>query len=113
MSSRVSPFAALTGAEKQIKWLEVQSIRLPYVQGRLERDSVEAVEKARQSEKPDEKTKANSDAESPMPVQSVKAEARASFERAEFQRTRHKQYDAVIARMRQAEKNAKGYQALP
>ena len=32
MTNRVSPFAALTGAEKQIKWLEYQSVRLPYIQ---------------------------------------------------------------------------------
>lgn len=36
MSERVSPFAALTGAEKQIKWLEYQSIRLPYIEGGME-----------------------------------------------------------------------------
>jgi len=29
MSNHTSPFAALTGAEKQIRWLEYQSIRLP------------------------------------------------------------------------------------
>ena len=32
MANHVSPFAALTGAEKQIKWLEYQSVKLPYIQ---------------------------------------------------------------------------------
>ena len=36
MTNRVSPFAALTGAEKQIKWLEYQSVRLPYIQSGME-----------------------------------------------------------------------------
>lgn len=35
-SRRLSPFAALTGDEKQLKWLEYQSIRLPYVQGSVD-----------------------------------------------------------------------------
>ena len=37
MKSQVSPFAALTGAEKQLKWLEYQSIRLPYTRKRRSR----------------------------------------------------------------------------
>ena len=36
MANRVSPFAALTGAEKQIKWLEYQSVKLPYIQSGVE-----------------------------------------------------------------------------
>ena len=30
MARNISPFAALTNEEKQIKWMEYQSIRLPY-----------------------------------------------------------------------------------
>ena len=37
MQSQVSPFAALTGAEKQLKWLEYQSIRLPYTEAAVEK----------------------------------------------------------------------------
>ncbi len=37
MKSQVSPFAALTGAEKQLKWLEYQSIRLPYTEAAVEK----------------------------------------------------------------------------
>ena len=42
MSHQQSPFAALTGAEKQIKWLEYQSIRLPYVQNAIEQPAAKA-----------------------------------------------------------------------
>ena len=41
MSRQQSPFAALTGAEKQIKWLEYQSIRLPYVPAETEKESLQ------------------------------------------------------------------------
>ena len=36
MKGQVSPFAALTGEEKQLKWLEYQSIRLPYTETAVE-----------------------------------------------------------------------------
>lgn len=32
MAKNVSPFASLTSEEKQIKWMEYQTIRLPYTQ---------------------------------------------------------------------------------
>ena len=32
MARKISPFAMLTNEEKQIKWMEYQSIRLPYTQ---------------------------------------------------------------------------------
>ena len=32
MGRQLSPFAELTGDEKQIRWLEYQSLRLPYIQ---------------------------------------------------------------------------------
>lgn len=93
MNGRVSPFAALTSDEKQIKWLEVQSIRLPYVQGELEAQPQEPQPPV----KPEEQQK-------PAPSKAT--------ERAEFQKTRHRQYDAVIARMKQAETRANGYRPI-
>ena len=32
MAKKMSPFAALTSEQKQIKWMEYQSIRLPYTE---------------------------------------------------------------------------------
>lgn len=94
MSRTSSPFAELTGAEKQLKWLEYQTVRLPYVQG--------AVDAA-----PEPKT--------PLPeketVQAAPSMPLPSHTYQDFQKTRHSQYDAVIARMKQAEKKTTRYQS--
>ena len=42
MKTQVSPFAALTGEEKQLKWLEYQSIRLPYTETAVEKPAAPA-----------------------------------------------------------------------
>lgn len=42
MKTQVSPFAALTGEEKQLKWLEYQSIRLPYTETAVEKPEAPA-----------------------------------------------------------------------
>lgn len=89
MSRQVSPFAALTGAEKQIRWLEYQSIRLPYV------PVEETQEPQQQPEPPPERRP-----ERPQPPPEV---PRVMPTPMEFQKTRHSQYDAVIARLKQAE----------
>ena len=117
MKGQVSPFAALTGEEKQLKWLEYQSIRLPYTETAFEKPeapatpapSAAAAEIPRQlkeTEKP------------PAPVRQApeKQAARTSgpsISYSHFQKTRHQQYDAVIARMKQAERQAVRYQPLP
>lgn len=97
MSRQISPFAALTGAEKQIRWLEYQSIRLPYVQVEDENNTApsETVQTAKPAE-PDPKPRQ----ERPQPPPEV---PRSMPNPAEFQKTRHSQYDAVIARLKQAE----------
>lgn len=119
MKGQVSPFAALTGEEKQLKWLEYQSIRLPYTETAVEKSeapvtpapsaAVAAAESPRQlkeTEKP------------PAPVrqapekQAVRTSG-PSISYSDFQKTRHQQYDAVIARMKQAERQAVRYQPLP
>lgn len=102
MSRQQSPFAALTGAEKQIKWLEYQSIRLPYVQTDLEQKATKPpladhVITAAEKEKP----AAHERPQPPPEVPRVMPD---------FQKTRHSQYDAVIARMKQAELQSRRFQ---
>ena len=104
MSRQVSPFAALSGAEKQIRWLEYQSIRLPYVST----ESEEWKEKAVQ-EHAETKTETH---EKPKEVERPQPPPEVPRSMADLQRTRHSQYDAVIARMKQAELQARQSQKL-
>ena len=98
MSRQVSPFAALTGAEKQIRWLEYQSIRLPYVDAKLDAEEPEAAAK--------EATPVVVPAapERPQPPPEVPRTMPP-----DYQKTRHSQYDAVIARLKQAELQSRRY----
>lgn len=93
MSRTSSPFAELTGAEKQLKWLEYQTVRLPYVQG--------AVDAAHMANAPIQETVQ----EVPSPPSTPPSPY------PDFQKTRHSQYDAVIARMKQAERKTTHYQS--
>lgn len=111
MSRQVSPFAALTGVEKQMKWLEYQSIRLPYVEASM--DAIPTPADERPSDPPKKENK-NS-------VQPVVAEAEARHPQPPpevprvmpyEQKTRHTQYDAVIARMKQAALQSQRFQSL-
>jgi len=105
MSRHTSPFAALTGAEKQIRWLEYQSIRLPYVQA-VEDPIPQSSETPKEETTPISRTEAAASAiERPQPPPEVPRTMMA-----DFQRTRHSQYDAVIARMKQAELQSRSYQ---
>lgn len=112
MTGRASPFAALTGAEKQIKWLEVQSVKLPYVSG-----SVDPLPDVEDETISDHKPQAEYRSKPPevqnqqKPAQ-IKPSQSSAAARIDFQKTRHRQYDAVIARMRQAELAAKQYHPL-
>ena len=103
MNNQLSPFAALTGAEKQIRWLEYQSIRLPYVAASpecpLEKTEPEAVEQTARPAKEETTPLKN---ERPVPPPEVPRTLPADYNRA-----RHTQYDAVIARMKQAELQAR------
>ncbi|MBP3646326.1 MAG: hypothetical protein J6K55_07855 [Clostridia bacterium] len=99
MSKQVSPFAALTGAEKQIRWLEYQSIRLPYVHADLET-----------TEKPHDEIK--KEIEKALPNHQERPHIPEVNKVNEFQKTRHSQYDAVISRMRKAELQTSHYQPL-
>jgi len=104
LSKQVSPFAALTGAERQIKWLEYQSVRLPYVEMNEpmeKKNSLQNTEKEAESIKPQVLER-----ERPQPPPEVPRTIN------EFQKTRHSQYDAVIARLKQAELQSRKYSSL-
>lgn len=118
MSGRVSPFAKLTDAEKQIKWLEYQSIRLPYVQGSVDADAPEqealeekapAAPRPQRAEPMQPAPAVQRKTETPSPANPAQAHGMSP---ADFQRVRHRQYDAVIARMKQAERNASNYNSF-
>ena len=87
-----SPFAALTGAEKQLKWLEYQSVRLPYIAVNDEAPPPVTQKESKEKEEP---------VTPPLPTPPPEIR--------QFQKVRHSQYDAVIARMKQAELNARFY----
>ncbi len=107
MSKQISPFAALSGAEKQIRWMEYQSIRLPYVQADLD-GAVEKKETNNESEPVKamypQSTKATIAPERPQPPPEVPRTMPS-----DFSKTNHSQYDAVIARLKQAELQARCY----
>ena len=106
MAKQLSPFAALTGAEKQIRWLEYQSIKLPYVQAEeLNVSPSTSDQSSSDLTKVQEKT---------LPISQERLQPPPEVPRTvnEFQKVRHSQYDAVIARMKQAELQAKRYQTF-
>mgnify|MGYP001636524221 FL=1 len=119
MTNRVSPFAALTGAEKQIKWLEYQSVRLPYIQSGMEDvpEAKSAVQQPGPAAPPARREQpALSQPETPArqqrPVPPPEIPRGPAPQRGDFQRTRHSQYDAVIARLKQAELQAGNYRTM-
>lgn len=95
MARRTSPFADLTSEEKQLKWLEYQSVRLPYVSGQVDGfpdEHCDEHEEHQQKQTEESSHKVNE----PIPY--------LIHTSSEYQKSRHRQYDAVIARMKQAEK---------
>ena len=105
MSKQVSPFAALTGAEKQIRWLEYQSIRLPYIEVTPEvSETSKPAIKSEPKETVHASAPANAAIERPQPPPEVPRTIPA-----DYQRSRHSQYDAVIARLKQAELQSRYY----
>ena len=101
MLKQSSPFAALTGAEKQIKWLEYQSIRLPYIP--CEATTPVVAQEDNCVAKTVKPTDENQMTERPQPPPEIPRFVPDT-------KTRHSQYDAVIARMKQAELQARRYQ---
>lgn len=107
MTKSVSPFAKMTCGEKQLKWLEYQSIRLPYVQASVD---AEPLTKPRPTEEPKPTPKEEKPAP-PAPPSPAPPPQRMSYP-PEYLKPRHRQYDAVIARMKQAEKRAVSYTSV-
>ena len=131
MERRISPFAALTGAEKQLKWLEYQSIRLPYVNENMDAlpeeserqtdtkpsapsKSAEMREPPPQepNRAPKQRSASMSEVHNRRPAADASPQQARLASAAEFQKTRHHQYDAVIEKMRQAGLRASQYQPL-
>ncbi len=107
MSHQVSPFAAMTGVEKQLKWLEYQSIQLPYVEAAMDPQPTSQEEKKEEaSDKIEQPIAVDPATERPQPPPEV---PRVMLD---YQKTRHSQYDAVIARMKQAALQSQRSQAL-
>lgn len=104
MSRNTSPFAALTGAERQMKWLEYQSVRLPYIETTIDPgDKTES--HMHLSPKEDIKKLSETSTTSQIPPQRELPQPPPEIPRtmADFSKTSHRQYDAVIARLKQAE----------
>lgn len=111
MSRQISPFAALTGAERQIKWLEYQSIRLPYVQGNVDeaiKNPFEQNPSAEQKTSLEQPQRSKPVFDRPQPPPEIPR----IMPKSEFQKTHHSQYDAVVARMKQAELQSRQYPVL-
>ena len=107
MSRQVSPFAALSGAEKQIRWLEYQSIRLPYVATDFEEDaSIEQLKNQEEEKIEKSQPQPQKVIDRPQPPPEVPRTM------PDLQKSRHSQYDAVIARMKQAELQTRQSQIL-
>lgn len=112
MARKISPFAELTNEQKQLKWLEYQSIRLPYTEAEPMPEAeckptmTQSQTEARTTPAPIETAKAQpaTGHSRPMPPPEVFVESRM-----QQQKTRHHQYDAVIARMKQAEMRTGSY----
>ena len=105
MSRQVSPFATLTGAEKQIKWLEYQSIRLPYVPAETEKESSQQEPLSEEDvQVSKQKLPSVQVTDRPQPPPEVPRTM------PDMQKIRHSQYDAVIARLKQAELQSKQFQ---
>lgn len=136
MARKTSPFAALTSEQKQLKWMEYQSIRLPYTEAELT-----GLELATEKPRPAASAPAAQAAQTSQPypaaetrhetavpphedrplrpqpqpevfVQRRPAAPSVPNNYAAQEKTRHRQYDAVIARMKQAELRTGSYQSL-
>lgn len=105
LGKQLSPFAELTGDEKQIRWLEYQSLRLPYIQTEATKtETTPVVSVTKEEKKPEHKSVEFERPQPPPEVPRVMPVYQGG--------SRHSQYDAVIARMKQAELQSRRYQAM-
>ncbi len=127
MARTTSPFAALTSEQKQMKWMEYQSIRLPYTEAELtvpqeNSTAKQPVPTVQTIACPEERAPAvkpqaaaavrpaPSDRPQPPPeVYMNPVPHTGSGMQSTQEKTRHHQYDAVIARMKQAELRTGSY----
>lgn len=107
MSRQLSPFAELTGDEKQIRWLEYQSLRLPYISTAETKEEHEAAAVSAKAEPKAAEAAAPSQPERPQPPPEV-PRVMPVYQGG----SRHSQYDAVIARLKQAELQARRYPVM-
>lgn len=116
MKKSVSPFAALTCQEKHLKWLEYQSMQLPYTKAAVDREPIAAPAAANPEKKadPPQEKKEEPRRMTPAPqapVHSAPARHTPSAPAMDM-RPKHRQYDAVIARMKQAEMRTQSYTSV-
>lgn len=111
MNKQISPFAELTGAEKQIRWLEYQTIRLPYIDitASSQAEIINNLSTAHINHENEvlQKTDSMMQHTRPQPPPEVPRTIVV-----DSRKTRHSQYDAVIARLKQAELQAKRYSEI-
>lgn len=113
MSRQKSPFDALTSRERQERWLEFQSLRLPYIHENLDQARAPFHEKA--PAEPPKSAAEHRESAAPAAAPISKAPAQAvllTSERQAFQQARHQQYDAVIKRMMDARRQATHFQSV-
>lgn len=130
MARKVSPFTELTHGEQQIRWLEYQSIRLPYNTAEPETKAESMPEHAQpassENSGPAERTVQRRPTVATPPPEVFGRSGSATKENIQRQgaaalsptpqtmrmeqKARHRQYDAVIEKMKQAERRVGGYQ---
>ena len=107
MSKKNSPFAALTAREQQERWMEFQSIQLPYMRGDVD-GAAESKKEPVATPKAETVTAAQTPPTRPAPIP-----APAPLQTSQWQKPHHRQYDAVMKKMVEAGKQTSGFQPVP
>lgn len=107
MKKQVSPFEKMTCGEKQLKWLEMQSFRLPYTEGSID---AQPITKTKNPERNEEKKPEVPEKKPETPKENMAPAPRQLYP--QYMKPRHSQYDAVINRLKQAQAKAGGYTKL-
>jgi hypothetical protein len=114
MSRNSSPFAALSSRDQQERWLEFQNTKLPYINGEV--DTIISEQDSdwlgRSGDPRGMRAPNNPTPYSGMPQ--GQANSRPMMGQLDYQpKNFHRQYDTVIRRMMEAEKQARKYQQSP
>ncbi len=120
MSRQHSPFAGLSSRQQQERWLEFQNSKLPYIRGEFDTGADKTLLDDYMTDARNEKRGASSRMQdaprmnrAPEPAGKSPMQQMAEANRQavqSFQKTNHKQYDAVIRRMKDAGKQANQFQ---